>query len=414
MSVTSGFFNSINGDRKYNAEQMSAIFDGIINDGILANIGTAFSVTANTGLNVNVGIGRAWFNSTWVYNDTILPLTLDESELVLDRIDAVVIEVDRSDAVRAGSIKVVKGSPSSTPQNPTMASTNYLHQYPLAYIYRDAGSTEITQADITSMIGTSSAPYVTGILQVQNIDNIVAQWGAQWSEWYAGMTSEGSQEIQDMTNQWNQWFTQQTSQSSSQISQWIMQSQADFEYWFENLEAILDSDVASKLTSRVVDLEMDLETLASEKCIYLPVEDDDGDELLDSAGGVIEGKTVFSGSSSDEKLTQQVSALSSDLIDHTQNLNNPHGVTYQQVGAAASEHEHVMEDLNGVLPIAKGGTGATDAATAKTNLGIAFGSTAETFCEGDDERLHTIQASTTDLTAGTSPLTDGYIYLVYE
>lgn len=27
MSVSSGFFNSLNGDRKYNAAQMSAIFD---------------------------------------------------------------------------------------------------------------------------------------------------------------------------------------------------------------------------------------------------------------------------------------------------------------------------------------------------------------------------------------------------
>ena len=44
MSVTSGFFNSLNGDRRYNAEQMSSIFDGIINDGIFANIGTAFGV----------------------------------------------------------------------------------------------------------------------------------------------------------------------------------------------------------------------------------------------------------------------------------------------------------------------------------------------------------------------------------
>ena len=34
MAFTCGFFNSENGDRKYNAEQMSAIFDGIIADGV--------------------------------------------------------------------------------------------------------------------------------------------------------------------------------------------------------------------------------------------------------------------------------------------------------------------------------------------------------------------------------------------
>ena len=44
MSVTSGFFDSINGDRKYNAEQMSSIFDGIVTDGVFQNIGEAFRV----------------------------------------------------------------------------------------------------------------------------------------------------------------------------------------------------------------------------------------------------------------------------------------------------------------------------------------------------------------------------------
>ena len=42
MSITSGFYNSYNGDRRYNAEQMSAIFDGIINDGVFSNIADAF------------------------------------------------------------------------------------------------------------------------------------------------------------------------------------------------------------------------------------------------------------------------------------------------------------------------------------------------------------------------------------
>ena len=57
MSVSSGFFNSLNGDRKYNAAQMSAIFDGLIIDGVFASIGTAFAVKAAGGLTVNVGIG---------------------------------------------------------------------------------------------------------------------------------------------------------------------------------------------------------------------------------------------------------------------------------------------------------------------------------------------------------------------
>ena len=34
MSVTYGFYNSLNGDRRYDANQMSAIFDGLIIDGV--------------------------------------------------------------------------------------------------------------------------------------------------------------------------------------------------------------------------------------------------------------------------------------------------------------------------------------------------------------------------------------------
>lgn len=188
MSVTSGFFNSVNGDRKYNAEQLSGIFDGIINDGVFANIGTAFSVTANTGNNITVGIGRAWFNSTWILNDALLSIAADESEVLLDRYDAVVIEIDRSNSVRAGSIKIVKGTAASTAQYPTMTSTLDVHQYPLAYIYRKAGSSAITQSDITNMVGTSSCPYITGILQVLDNDNIVAQWQDQFDTWLESLS----------------------------------------------------------------------------------------------------------------------------------------------------------------------------------------------------------------------------------
>lgn len=70
MSVSYGFYNSMNGDRKYDATQMSSIFDGIINDGIYETIGDRFVVRTSGGMNVVVGTGRAWFNHTWTLNDS--------------------------------------------------------------------------------------------------------------------------------------------------------------------------------------------------------------------------------------------------------------------------------------------------------------------------------------------------------
>ena len=69
MTITSGFFNSVNHDRLYDAEQVSSIFDGIIKDGVYESIGDAFMVTPNSDLNdsIIVGTGRAWFDHTWTY-----------------------------------------------------------------------------------------------------------------------------------------------------------------------------------------------------------------------------------------------------------------------------------------------------------------------------------------------------------
>ena len=49
MSVTYGFYNSINGDRKYNALEMSSIFDGIIVDGVYMSIGVEREIVRRHG-----------------------------------------------------------------------------------------------------------------------------------------------------------------------------------------------------------------------------------------------------------------------------------------------------------------------------------------------------------------------------
>ena len=190
MSVTFGFYNSVNGDRKYDAIQMSSIFDGIIRDGVFQHLGTAMMVKESEGMIVNVGIGRAWFNHTWTLNDALLPLEVPISEVILNRIDAVVLEVDARENSRANSIKIIKGTPASSPKNPEMIKTNDRWQYPLAYIQVNAGVTSIRQANITNCVGTSDCPFVTGPLELMSIDALVAQWGDQWKEFYENQTSD--------------------------------------------------------------------------------------------------------------------------------------------------------------------------------------------------------------------------------
>ena len=250
MSVSSGFFNSLNGDRKYNAAQMSAIFDGLIIDGVFASIGTAFAVKAAGGLTVNVGVGKAWFDHTWTVNDSILPMTAPEAEVLLDRIDAVVLEVNGMESVRENTIKFVKGNPSSAPSRPTLTNEGNVHQYPLCYIYRKYGTAVINQADITPMVGTESTPFVTGILQTISLDELLGKWQDELDRF----TDARSQEVDDWIAQeesdFTTWFDKMKAdlqQEQTVLDQWIASEQADFLSWYNQMKDQLSGDVAGNL-----------------------------------------------------------------------------------------------------------------------------------------------------------------------
>lgn len=190
MAVTFGFYNSIDHDRVYNASHMSSIFNGIIKDGVFMSIGTALQVTPGTGLSIVVGVGRAWFNSTWTDNDSPLTLPVSLPDLVLPRIDTVVLEINATDEVRANSFKIIEGTPATNPVPPVLTNTSTIHQYPLANISVPIGITEFTPAYIVNKIGSSQCPYITGILSTINTDGLVAQWEQEFMDWFDEMKDQ--------------------------------------------------------------------------------------------------------------------------------------------------------------------------------------------------------------------------------
>lgn len=281
MSVSSGFFNSLNGDRKYNAAQMSAIFDGLIIDGVFASIGTAFAVKAAGGLTVNVGVGKAWFDHTWTVNDSILPMTAPEAEVLLDRIDAVVLEVNGTESVRENTIKFVKGNPSSAPSRPTLTNEGNVHQYPLCYIYRKYGTAVINQADITPMVGTESTPFVTGILQTISLDELLGKWQDELDRFTDARSKEVDDWIAQEESDFTAWFNKMKAdlqQEQTVLDQWIASEQADFLAWYNQMKDQLSGDVAGNLQ-----LEIDKEEV---KRILL-VGFEDGTKELSDDGTVI-------------------------------------------------------------------------------------------------------------------------------
>lgn len=191
---TSGFFNSVNGDRTYNADQMSRIFEGLITDGVYESVGNKMAVQPNNGMTVQIATGRGWFSKHWAENDSEYLQTLEESDVLLNRYCAVCVRVDETDAVR-NAVPYFKYSDFATsPVKPAMERTETVKEYCLAYVYIKAGATAITAADIEDTRADEAlCGWVTGLIEQLNSATLFSQFTAIFNEWFGG--------LQDMINE---------------------------------------------------------------------------------------------------------------------------------------------------------------------------------------------------------------------
>lgn len=185
---TSGFFNSVNGDRLYNADQMSRIFEGLITDGVYESVGNKMAVQPNSGMTIQIATGRGWFGKHWVDNDSELTLTVANSDVLLNRYVAVVVKVDDTDAVRDVIPYLKYSAFATTPTKPAMTRTETVKEYCLAYIYLKAGATSITAADIEDTRGNEAlCGWVTGLIEQLSSATLFSQFTAIFNNWFSGL-----------------------------------------------------------------------------------------------------------------------------------------------------------------------------------------------------------------------------------
>lgn len=188
MAVTYGFFNSINGDRTYNADQMSKYFEGLVSDGVYESVGGALQVLAGSGMMVNVQTGRMIINSKWLNNDAVIPLTITAAHATLNRYTAIVARLDIAN--REMLITTKDGTPATSPVKPTMANTANTVEKCLAYVYVGKGVTSITQANITDTRPDNTVcGWVTGIVEQVDTSTLFLQWQTAYQEFYESFQS---------------------------------------------------------------------------------------------------------------------------------------------------------------------------------------------------------------------------------
>lgn len=187
MAIKYGFFNSVDGDRKYDADDIGNYFLKLISDGVFATPATAMQVTAVSGMSVQVAAGWGFIKCKYLNNTAAAQFTLANADVVLNRIDRVVMRLDTAN--RNMSLAVKQGTAASTPTAPALTRvTGGVWELSLAQIYVGAGVTTITQANITDeRADTSLCGYVTGLIEQIDTTNLFAQFTAAFNAWFTNV-----------------------------------------------------------------------------------------------------------------------------------------------------------------------------------------------------------------------------------
>lgn len=268
-----GFFDSVRGDRKYNSRDVAELFDGLIVDGIYAQLYERFSVnvkkvieTEEDKMTVTVGTGQAWLSHTKILNTSKMEFILPQS-IGADRYDALIIEVN--DNTRQVSIFVKPNVKTQTEypfdlQPGQLTNTEFIHQYLLAVIFVESGETRVRQENIGSKIGfdiPDGIPYVTCPLEPFPADETLKQWVAQWYAFLNGSdaafkTAQQDRAVQFDNSQNNREEAFTADQNAritdyqalrQSIVDWMNSTETDWNTWYASVKDDLEGYFSGKI-----------------------------------------------------------------------------------------------------------------------------------------------------------------------
>ena len=250
MAITYGFFNAIKQsdgtyDRTYNADQMSTYFEGLVSDGVYESVDDAMQVLAGTGMQVQVGAGRAIIDSKWIKNTAAYPLIINAAHVTLNRYTAIIIRLDLS--ARTIVITTKDGENATTPVKPVIANSETIKELCLAYVYVGRGVTAITQANIEDARPDNNVcGWVTGIVQQVDTSKLFLQWQTAYEEFYKQMQSWQNGQETEFSN-WQQ-------QQETGFSNWETSQKAAFDTWFSALTDQLNVNTYIQKFHKVINM----------------------------------------------------------------------------------------------------------------------------------------------------------------
>jgi hypothetical protein len=242
----SGFFNSSNGDRKYNAEFFAEYFSNFIGNGVFPNPSTGLQVTSNNDMTVTVKAGKGWINGYYYSNDSDLVLSIDLADGVLNRIDRIILQYNTVN--RTITAKVKKGSLASSPVATDLDRNADVYELGIADVYIKAGSITISGSNITDLrLNSNYCGIVIGTIEQIDPTTIFDQYQSWLSEKKSQYGNDLAQWINSKQTEYEDWYNNTTTTEQTEIDNMETQFQSDFNTWFSGIKSTLDGDTAGNL-----------------------------------------------------------------------------------------------------------------------------------------------------------------------
>lgn len=206
INITSGFYNSINGDRTYSADDMNKPYKRVITEGIFATQqgtpSTDFQVlSANNAMNIIIKKGEGLLGNRWIELESDTTITVSSNTGITPRRDSIIVRVDNTQSGRVAQVIYREGTASSNPMPPSLINTDTIKEIRVANIYVAAGATWISQDVITDLRGSEECPWITSLIKQVDTSTLFAQWQKAYQDYYDTETAAFNAFMENLTQQ---------------------------------------------------------------------------------------------------------------------------------------------------------------------------------------------------------------------
>lgn len=183
------FYNSIDGDRKYDADSFELWLKKFFTSGVFAG---DLETTANNNMTVSVSPGYANTDGKVRLFMQQQNLQLETADALHDRVDSVVVE--RNDIERNITLKIVKGTPAAVEP----VRKNGIYQLVLAQIRVVHGAVAVTQENITdTRTDRGLCGIVTGTVEEYDFSHFQKQFDSYFARYKQEVEQEANRLIAD-------------------------------------------------------------------------------------------------------------------------------------------------------------------------------------------------------------------------